>query len=585
MSDGQTPPAGAWHKRHRAVVFIHGVGEQERGDTLMNFLSPIVAWMRERLADKYVRRFGMDGPQLESYPREGGPRASVRLTLGGHRIEVTEALWATAFRPLPNDLLIRWSFRFLTRMWWWNLRHVVVHILFHPNERQIGWWHVPIEIVHALLLAIALLLAWPLGMLLLLPLLWLMDAIPVPGLFPSIAAKALRAFMNWVKEGFGDAAAYMEDEARRDAIRQVAEDILQQYQDNPDCTDVTVVCHSQGTVIAYDLLARTWNVNRFTKCRTLLTMGSILSPIQRMYPDKPVFKTWDGNPRQMQGRKWLFVYARYDPGPGGRLSPWFERTPDLHQILVDNRDTITEDHVTYSVNDDQVVSLIVDEMFRSSPQEDNPYFRDDEQRDIDFRERRSRVARLAAWRTATYVAIVGTFLGFIVASTVSAAPATFALNRLTAVPVVGQSVRLVYRLPSAADGTATFEPGHRIESGLAAATLIEDAQSFVVRVMDRNDQPQIVGRELDRFGTAPLADGGWAYAVDESTLRTGFADLVVWRPLFKHLVLPALFSAHVAVVLVVVFRLYRDIAWKHFYDRRRRVRQQAYKEWREAQPS
>ena len=124
---------------------------------------------------------------------------------------------------------------------------------------------------------------------------------------------------------------------------------------------------------------------------------------------------------------------------------------------------------------------------------------------------------------------MGTFLGFVVASALSAAPATFALNRLSAVPVVGQAVRLVYRLPSAVDGTVTFEPGSRIESGFAASVLVDDPQSFVVRVMDRNDQPQIVARELDRFGTTPLADGGWAYTVDESTLRTGFADLAVWR--------------------------------------------------------
>ena len=584
MSGGQTPPAGEWDKPHRAVVFIHGVGEQGRGDTLMDFLTPIVAWMRERLAPRFAKQFRMDGPQLESYPREGGSRASVRLTLGGHRIEITEALWATSFRPLPNDLLIRWSFRFLTRMWWWNLRHVLVDILLHPNARRIGAWHVPIEVVHALLLALVLLLALPLGMLLLL-LLWLMDAIPVPGLFPSIAARALRAFMDYLAEGFGDAAAYMEDAARRDAIRQVAEDIMAQYQGNPDCTDVTVVCHSQGTVIAYDLLAPKEGRSTYTKCRTLITMGSILSPVQRMYPHHPVFERSDGTHRRLQGLKWLFIHARYDPGPGGELSAWFELPPGSRQILVDNRDTFTEDHVTYSVNDDQVVSLIVDEMFRSSTPAGNPYFRDEEQRGIDFRERRSRVARLSAVRAATYVGIAGTFLAFAAASVFSAAPAASALNGLAAVPLVGQSVRLVYRLPSAADGTVTFEAGYRIEPGFAAAALSDDARSFVVKVMDRNDQPRIVDRELDRFGTTPLADGGWTYTVDESTLRTGFADLVVWRPVFKHLVLPALFAAHVGVVLIVVFRLYRDIVWKHRYDRRRRERQAAYKEWREAQPS
>ena len=131
-------PVGRWRQQHKAVVFIHGVGKQERGDTLMNFVSPIVGWMEKRLAPKFAKSFGTNRPQLESYPREGGERAHVRVTLGGHRIELTEAPWATAFKPLPNDLIIRWAARFITRMWWQNWLHFIADILAHPNRRRIG---------------------------------------------------------------------------------------------------------------------------------------------------------------------------------------------------------------------------------------------------------------------------------------------------------------------------------------------------------------------------------------------------------------------------------------------------------------
>ncbi|MBI4298673.1 MAG: hypothetical protein HY666_02825 [Chloroflexi bacterium] len=152
MTSQQKPPVGQWNMPHRAVVFIHGVGEQERGDTLMDFVSPLIMWMEKRLSPKFQTKFGTNTPRLDSYPRLGGERAYVRMTLGDHRFELTEALWSTSFRPLPNDMLIKWVIRFFFFMWFANWRNFVSSIVLNPyqpkklSDPKIPLWHPLIKI-------------------------------------------------------------------------------------------------------------------------------------------------------------------------------------------------------------------------------------------------------------------------------------------------------------------------------------------------------------------------------------------------------------------------------------------------------
>ena len=581
MIDQKRTGPGKWDEPHVAVVFIHGVGDQERGDTLMNFASPILRWMNSRLAKRFVTQFGTDETRLKSYPREGGQRAYLRATLGEHRFELTEAHWATAFRPLPNDLLIRWAFRFLPRMWWWNLSHFVRDILVHPDRRRVGLWHAIYDFAHALLLVMVFLPGMLLGMLLMV-LLWLTDTIPLPNVVPKVVASVLKGVLNFIVEGIGDIAAYMEDPARRDAIRQVIEDILCEYQSNDSCTSIIVLAHSQGTVVAYDVLSG--SEQRYDKCKTLINIGSVLSPVQRMYRDHRVFQD-----RLQKPLRWIFMYARYDPGPGGPLSDWFLPRPDSQdvdprQILVDNRDTIIEDHVTYSTNYGQVISLIVDEMFRDLGP-DSPYFRDGRQDDIDFDERRRRVGQLAFGRTVTYVVLAYVFGFFVWASVSNAIPATSMLNGLMNIngirQTVGQSVKILYRVPSAEDGSITFVPVTRIEAPSGPSAFETDRAGYVVAVTDENDEPLIVPRSRHRIGQTRDESGAWTYATDEANLRTGFGNLVVWSPAFRYLVIPAFFALLVGLGLFVLFRLYRDIIWKYLYDRWHKKRNRQYREWRQ----
>ena len=584
MSDQKHSGPGKWEDPHVAVVFIHGVGEQEHGDTLMNFASPIVRWMNSRLADKFVAQFGTAESRLESYPREGGQRAYLRITLGSHRFELTEAHWATTFRPLPNDLLIRWAFRFLPLMWWWNLAHFVRDILLHPDRRRVGLWHAIYDFVHALLLAMVFLPGVLLGMLLIV-LLWLTDTIPLPNVIPNAVASALKGVLNFIVEGIGDIAAYMEDPARRDAIRQVIEDILCEYQSNDSCSRIMVLADSQGTVVAYDVLSGP--PQRYDKCKTLINIGSVLSPVREMHRNHPVFQG-----RLQEPLRWIFMYARYDPGPGGPLSDWFRprpNSPDVEpcEILVDNRDTIIEDHVTYSTNYGQVISLVVDEMF-GGLDSNNPYRRDKSQVKIDFDERRRRVGQLAFGRTLTYVILAYVFGFFVWASVSNATPATSMLNGLIEIngikQTIGQSVKMLYRIPSAGDGSVTFVPVVQVEALGDTSAFKTGRTGSVVAVTDENDEPIIVPRSRDRVRQTKEESGAWTYTTDEANLRTGFGNLVVWSPVFRYLVIPAFFALLVGLGLFIIFRLYRDVIWKSMYDRWHRRRHRRYREWRQAQP-
>ncbi|MBI4298677.1 MAG: hypothetical protein HY666_02845 [Chloroflexi bacterium] len=413
-------------------------------------------------------------------------------------------------------------------------------------------------------------------------LLWITDTVPLPNILPNIVSTALKNVMNYIAKGFGDASAYMEDPAKRDAIRQITEDILEQYQANGNCSEVIVFAHSQGTVIAFDVLSHN---PQLTKCKTLMTIGSILSPIHKMYSkDKhKVFEKPLNKPL-----RWLFFYARFDPGPAGPLSAEFKSQAlapavKLEQILVDNRDTITEDHVTYSLNWGQVISRLLDEMFGPTVHH-NPYYRDRRQRQIDFNERRRRVARLALWRTVTYFSLISVFGFFVGASLVSAIPATSMLNWLITKPIVGQSVKSLYRLPSAEDGSIKFVAGKRLVLQNGVLKLDPHRKSFVVDVVDRNDTPKIVPRHLDRTPQEPSPSGSLTYTTHESSLHTGVGNFVFWQPVFKHVVLPAFFTILFAIFLLIAFRFYRDILWKRSYESWHEKRHDEYKRWRETQP-
>ena len=230
-------PAGQWGDPHKAVVFIHGVGSQERGDTLMDFVSPLVNWARGHKTANEESKWSssVNPPDLISYPREGQNRAFVRMKFGDeHRIELTEALWADAFRPLPSDLLIRWSLVFLTRMGFSNLFRYLGRV-FKP-------WTIdavpPIwlfEWLHSLLLVFVFPVVLVLGYAVI-GVLWLTDIVPLPNVIPNTVAGALRAISQFLTGSLGDIAVYMQDPAKRDAIRQVLEDILDDYENNESCS-------------------------------------------------------------------------------------------------------------------------------------------------------------------------------------------------------------------------------------------------------------------------------------------------------------------------------------------------------------
>ncbi len=110
-----------------------------------------------------------------------------------------------------------------------------------------------------------------------------------------------------------------------------------------------------------------------------------------------------------------------------------------------------------------------------------------------------------------------------------------------------------------------------------------DTRSFVVEVVDRTDVPQIVPRTLDRIGQTKK-NGAWTYTVDESRMRTAVGNLTIWSAFFTHFVIPALFAILVGLGLFILFRVYRNIIWKHFYESWQRRRHGEYRAWRQGQP-
>jgi len=88
------------------VLFVHGIGEQPRGDTLLRFGDPCIAWL-ERWLEKHDKNKKLSVSHVQSVDERP---TSVTLTCKGEaqRIQLAESWWARKFAPPPVNELSWW---------------------------------------------------------------------------------------------------------------------------------------------------------------------------------------------------------------------------------------------------------------------------------------------------------------------------------------------------------------------------------------------------------------------------------------------------------------------------------------------
>jgi hypothetical protein len=282
------------------VLFVHGIGEQRQGETLVQFADPLSSWIvrwlsRGELVDAAIGHRDDEGPVAVSgtrlEPTDDGPARTVMVVsappdehLGG-RTEwlLAESWWAQTFRPPKTTTVILWLFVVLPYL---LLEHTYVPLSrsFRTwrSSKTHGWRYV-VAAVRTIGFALFFVASLPLAAvaevfvsLLLVPLL-----IPVPAL-RDFAKNAVVKLANTL----GDCFVLTSSTAQFDAmVRQVAHDLAWL---ESQARAVAIVAHSQGTAVAHEALRAYGGAKRLS---LFATVGQGLAKLHRVRALRRTHKT------------------------------------------------------------------------------------------------------------------------------------------------------------------------------------------------------------------------------------------------------------------------------------------------------
>ncbi|HEX5040670.1 MAG TPA: hypothetical protein VFW95_11105 [Candidatus Limnocylindria bacterium] len=251
-------PEPAKKAYRQGVLFVHGIGEQQRGDTLTDMGDALISWFDRvletepepigdvRIWDATLRQADQDSV--------GIAHLSVRVTLTGFEDQpsdwlLAESWWADAFRPPSFAEFASWGVAVgpwvaVTQFLSLSARLSI------PDRLPFGIaflvWVAAVATLAVLLLAS---LALSLFLTLLAIALTILRLVPI-GFVQSLAVMLQRPLLG----GFGDAFVLVRSEGRFAAmVARVRHDLARMLE---LCEEVTVVAHSQGTQVAWSAIRR-----------------------------------------------------------------------------------------------------------------------------------------------------------------------------------------------------------------------------------------------------------------------------------------------------------------------------------------
>ena len=249
------PPKKAYRQ---GVLFVHGIGEQQRGDTLTDMGDALISWF-DRALETEPQKIG-DVRIWDATLRQadqdtvGIAHLSVRVTMTGFEDQpsdwlLAESWWADAFRPPSFAEFASWGVA--VGPWVAVTQFLSLSARLSIPERLpmgIGFlvWVAAVATLAVLLLAS---LALSLFLTLLAIALTILRLVPI-GFVQSLAVMLQRPLLG----GFGDAFVLVRSEGRFAAmVARVRHDLQRMLE---LCDEVTVVAHSQGTQVAWSAIRR-----------------------------------------------------------------------------------------------------------------------------------------------------------------------------------------------------------------------------------------------------------------------------------------------------------------------------------------
>ncbi|GAC1670673.1 MAG: hypothetical protein NVS9B8_13800 [Candidatus Limnocylindrales bacterium] len=330
------------------VVFVHGIGAQKPGETLLDWSRPIVKLLA-------------DGRRRDGVP--GDPVVASRIDFSGSAIPVieldvpsptgadpkaqphqtwflTEAWWASSVRPPTLGTMVSWLAK--------DLGRVVDSVQAAADERATAriaaraegqppapdgaWWIHGIDRIHALLIPLIVGLLWFSGAVLAVGY-SLVRSLPLVG--DKVAIAQLDTFLiDW----FGDLRVLLHDPSQAANIRGRVAEALAAMRDQYACTSIVVVAHSGGVIVSLTLLGD----ERFAQPdgRGAFPITRLVTIGQAMRTAWSLWDAWLGrlppgdrllaSPyTQYPDLRWLDLYGTYDPASAGRFLVPEERTPGV----------------------------------------------------------------------------------------------------------------------------------------------------------------------------------------------------------------------------------------------------------------
>lgn len=388
-----------------AVVVVHGMGRQVRGQTLLEWAEPIVQridWLTSPEAGDPVStgvslvdvRIGREGDGAE------GEQSRVVIDVDGpldpapRRVVITEARWADSFLAMTRREVFRWGAIFV----WRALGRMGIHFARTILVAPLGALASSIRsrpafakvLLTLLLLPTAAIASATVGIVVLVLLAVGMVAtigLPLVGvllLVPGVKA-VLQGVVDTLVDFVGDVGVWRERPVRGAAMTQVVyTEIARAAASIVPGGRVVVIAHSQGAAIAsrvvFSVLPTVANGPRVD---TLITLGaavSLLGPsrLRRRGPDllTPV-ADWINSPTPV---RWVNFWAIWDPFSAGpiadtardRFARWRSAYADADEVVPlaagpEERPVHTTafpfgDHQSYPRNIAQVIDPIAREL-------------------------------------------------------------------------------------------------------------------------------------------------------------------------------------------------------------------------------
>jgi len=280
-------PTRPEHAPEAAFVFVHGIGTQGAGRTLLQHTSNLVRWI-DSTGTRSLTSLRVD---VEQATVAGLEPHSVRLRLwlqdgddapvrAQATVVATEAHWADSFLPPRSTDTLRWMLGRAPAL-------IIVRAVDGQRAAWHRWWSCPLQwwriVAAGLLMVLAIPAFWSL-FLVLTASTGVRVLVPIPAV-----RRALATLETILTQVIGDSQVFSEDPVQRAALVTEVRTAVRAAAETAPV--LVVVAHSQGAAVTVDALTGT-----DVHC-SLVTLGSGILPLRTLrvvqaFPAKVATTMW-----------------------------------------------------------------------------------------------------------------------------------------------------------------------------------------------------------------------------------------------------------------------------------------------------